>query len=421
LLILLSFQFNTANTYAQSSELGTANSPPRTSQRPVAPDPFYKSHNSTFFCSTPPKRSECPPYSQIFTTNIEDHQKALSESKNGRPCTVYHDDFMRADNRGDFYNPYAVFSTSKPNIFEADVPIIFDISQIPGPDKEKKYSDFIKRAQACLDQGKPPISDGTRSLKVKIIPQLFTTDQINTEVFNSSTWLSSQVSLHSTYPREDSSNWNLQTDCETINHEILHLLGLHDEYHEGDTDPDSRITYTPNKQVFENELGINLPASVYESGLVDQTAYDCRQTSPAPNLMNDQGAFTVSGFKVFQCKLSKDTGTIQQNLPLTQGRSCPASYERIEIGPANLMQDVTEFHKMAQEVVRSENRTTRDMLFYHPVSRQDIPEPSLRRGQLSQILMPNCMSRPEVRTYLSSARNAYTNRFSAEGGGQCAK
>jgi hypothetical protein len=414
-LILFSFQFYTYSSYAQSSELGTSSTSPISSPRPVAVDPFLRNHNSNLFCSPPPKRSDCPNYSQVLTSNADDHERTKTLSPNGRPCFVNYDDVSRADTSGALDNPFAVYSTSNPNVFEVDLPIRFDYSNVSGPDKEKQYSDFLKRAQACLDSGQPKITDGTRTLKVRILPLSTELVETNADLYNSSTWISAQVYLHSSYPREDIGNYNLNSDCETISHEILHLLGLHDEYHE------EILTYQPSKQAFESELGINLPQSVYDSGLVDQTTDDCRRVAQEPNLMSDTEIFQTGGFKLFQCKLTKDTGTAQEDLTLMQGRSCPASFERIEIGSTNDMSEVDAFYSMAREIVRSERRTTRDLLFYHPITQRDLPQETLRRGQFSQILRPNCMSRPEIRTYLGNARNAYRNRYSAEGGGQCIK
>ncbi|MGH1469263.1 MAG: hypothetical protein ACRBBP_10360 [Bdellovibrionales bacterium] len=377
-----------------ADELGVGN----TSNDSSSTDSLYNEFNETAYCSPPPSRGEC---STTYANLTGSNQDALSvqASHSSRPCFVDFETRSTAMyHTTENYAVYSIYSTSTSNTYEIDVPISFNLSKLSG-DKEKKYSALVGRFQRCLQDPKNKISDGRRTLKINLIPKI---ENVTSDGRN-------QVNLHDSIDREDSENFGLNTDCSVLIHEVLHILGLHDEYHE------EVIQYTPNQSVFEAELGINLPDSVYDSGLVNQNASDCRRASESPNIMSNSELLSRE-YALVQCKGFEDTGVVQNNLILQTGnRTCPPGFRRNEIGTTTDFQAITDTYEAAKEITQQEQRRTVDILFYYEAPRG----PSLNSRQFDQILHPNCMSKPSVRTYLSRSQNAYRDRYSEGFYGGC--
>jgi|GEM_PF-6384813 len=377
-------------------------------------DPIYQTNNSDLFCSPPPLRSECSTYTEIFKNQTKGFSNIGSTNPQNRPCFIRAESVKNASHPGAAVHRYAVYRTPDQNVFEADVPILFNYTNLEGSNKKQDYEDFISRAQACLDSGKPPIIDGGRTLKVNLIPfDAAELKKTNRSVYTKALVDFNIVNLHSSYPRENASNYSVDTSCATISHEVLHLLGLHDEYHE------NQNTYRPDAAVFQNELGINLPKSVFDAGLIDQPASDCRIVSVAPNLMASRYDFETGHYRVLQCQDQKVYKATQQTVPLNPGSACPKGQKSFFSGEFNNMADVKTAHNRIEQELLALNKTTRDSFVYHQITQDDIPQVSLRPAQFEQILRPNCMSRPEIRTYISGATRAYQNKYSRQSAGRC--
>lgn len=88
-------------------------------------------------------------------------------------------------------------------------------------------------------------------------------------------------------PRVDSLEWNSQTDCETIVHEVMHYLGLVDGYTETDM---------ANHNLKEDQ-----------DKRYSRHKYDCRFEEPAHSVMNKKALLNTDSYTVengIQCKTS---------------------------------------------------------------------------------------------------------------------
>ena len=115
--------------------------------------------------------------------------------------------------------------------------------------KRRKYKNFTRKCLKRMNElTKLPPSGAEltpRNPKLKFV----LTDNTNIPAHD--------ISIMPPDYRSDSASWESDIDCETISHEILHLLGLMDCYHESDTDPSTGESIYPCRKIGREDSIMN--------------------------------------------------------------------------------------------------------------------------------------------------------------------
>lgn len=171
------------------------------------------------------------------------------------------------------------------------------------------------------------------------------------------------ISINDSGHRSNSNSWSrdIENSCPTIIHEILHVMGLCDEY------PESQIGYVVNPETGERTRT--------ETG-AEYTAFDCRALGPEDSIMRSQWAAfdRVNGpetkYLAYVCPRGTSEETCRKSEPQT----------------------VSEF--IRNEMYRSTlDPDSRQVIFFDPLEDPERPRPSsnlLSPTHLNAILFPDC-------------------------------
>ncbi len=284
------------------------------------------------------------------------------------------------------------YRISKPNdqSYLLEIPLHFLAEDV----SPTELSDFVKTVEECL---------------VSLDGHLFAPEgeSIKIRTIASETKFSQEIFVTRRAVRENSALYSLQSDCQTITHEVFHALGLVDLYK-------------------EKLRGYKIdPRTGYEERVADLTqeggrpAYDCRHLGPDDSIMSHHElAFTKTfgGTNLYVCACPSNMGAVDCSeklaaIPLGQAR-CPEDfgvgvYSTSDVLPrgTDLNAYVRSIWGVSPNIPNFRVITTTKIL----PARQNLLYP----GEAQAILFPNCNSRRSAYDFCS--RSAYTT---SNGSGQ---
>lgn len=388
------------------SRLGPQNSRSRT----------YNEYNTTTYCSPPPKRSQCQPYvSKDGTFNEKAFDaRSIPGDESSRPCNINRKKFARdisdPSSSISYSKNYAVYSTNDPNVFDLDIPVTFYIGKLSG-NKALRYKEFEERAKKCVNNNPVSLNDGTRKINLRLIPRSSEKksfiDDLNKSPVAKSVW---GVSLSDTNEHPDSKNYGFDIPCTAIVHEMLHITGLHDEYH-------NTGKYTPNQSIYEKNTGGTFDSALFEQGLLDQPKFDCRKSGSylKNNIMGDDRPFDLKTYRlgyticypknVNSSPIKVSTGTSNVSVDtFVEKRSCNDSDTLGPDGTAGSQTDIEWVNGYQKKLDKEKGIKRPFYIAYYKRENYPLP-PSLSEGQVSSVLFPNCLGKKEVKLYGAIAKN----------------
>ena len=158
--------------------------------------------------------------------------------------------------------------------------------------------ELFDKTKSCMEQVSPYLKSPTgESLKVKIIDKFQNSERPQSERTQLQT-----IRIEPENFRSNSGAYAKGIDCETIAHEVLHILGLVDEYHEK-----SKVIYV------NTETGEVIKADEDLDGLKargiakEYTRYQCRAIVDSPSIMSSHWEqFSEVAAKQNKCQCTSD-------------------------------------------------------------------------------------------------------------------